>query len=150
MVILSIILLMITIIILLIIKHKMIDLKSIFIIMNNIKYRFLLFLCGCIVFRFLLVLIVKYINPDYLPYLGLLGLIQAIGFIIIYLGNYRKTGPEVFGSKIWWNNLRPIHASLYILFSLLALKKNNYSWVPLLIDVIIGLISFLIYHYIYR
>ena len=117
--------------------------------MDNIKYRLLLFLCGCIIIRFLFVLIVKYIKPDYLPYLGMLGLIPAIGFIIIYLGNYRKTGPEVFGGKIWWNDLRPLHASLYILFSLLAFKKSKYSWVPLLIDVLIGLFSFSVYHYKY-
>ena len=35
----------------------------------------------------------------------------------IELGDYRKTGKEVFGSKIWWNDLRPVHASLYILFA---------------------------------
>ena len=27
--------------------------------------------------------------------------------------NLRKTGLEVFGDKIWWNNLRPIHGILY-------------------------------------
>jgi hypothetical protein len=115
--------------------------------MNNIQLRFFLFLFGCIFIRSLFVIIVKYINKKYLPYLGLLALLPAFGFIIIYLGNYRKTGREVFGGKIWWNNLRPVHGSLYILFSLLAFKKNSYAWVPLFIDVLIGIISFFIYHY---
>ena len=115
--------------------------------MNNIQLRFVLFFFFCIVIRFLFVIIAKYINKEYLPYLGLLALLPAFGFIIIYLNDYRKTGAEVFGGKIWWNNLRPIHACLYILFSLLALKKNNYSWVPLLIDVLIGLTGFILYHY---
>lgn len=114
--------------------------------MDNIRKRLILFLFGCIVIRFLFVLIVKYINKKYLPYLGLLALLPAIGFIVVYLGDYRKTGGEVFGEKIWWNNLRPVHACLYILFALLALKKNDYAWIPLLIDVLIGLISFLLYH----
>ena len=115
--------------------------------MNIIQLRFSLFLLGCIVVRSLFVIIAKFINKKYLPYLGLLALLPAIGFIVVYLGDYRKTGGEVFGEKIWWNNLRPVHASLYILFSLLALKKNDYAWVPLLIDVLIGLFSFLLYHY---
>jgi hypothetical protein len=93
------------------------------------------------------VLIAKNINKKYLPYLGLLALLPAMGFIVIYLGGYRKTGNEVFNGKIWWNNIRPIHASLYILFALLALKRKSYSWVPLLIDVLLGLFSFLVYHY---
>ena len=113
---------------------------------NNIHYRFLLFLFGCIFVRFLFVLVAKYISKEYLPYLGIIALFPAIGFIIIYLGNLRKTGAEVFGVKIWWNDLRPIHASLYLLFALLAFKKNKYSWIPLLVDVLIGLFSFLFYH----
>jgi hypothetical protein len=115
--------------------------------MNQLQKRMLIFLFGCIVVRSLFVLIVKYINPKYLPILGLLALIPAIGFIIIYLFDLRKRGNETFGQKIWWNSLRPVHASLYILFALLAFKKNKYSWIPLLLDVIFGLIAFIHHHY---
>ena len=117
-------------------------------IMNNIQKRFFLFLFGCISIRFLFVLIAKYINKDYLPYLGIIALIPAIGFTIIYLGDYRKKG--AFDNNAWWNNLRPVHASLYILFALLAIKKNIYSWIPLLIDVVIGIFAFLLYHKVYK
>ena len=115
--------------------------------LTNIKKRLFLFLCLCIPIRLLIVYIAKYISNDYLPYLGILALIPMLGFIIIYLGNYRKTGIEVFGDKIWWNHLRPIHASLYSLFALFAIKKYSYSWLPLLLDVLIGLFSFLLYHF---
>tara|TARA_B100001094_G_scaffold287530_1_gene303150 strand:- start:26 stop:376 length:351 start_codon:yes stop_codon:yes gene_type:complete len=114
--------------------------------MNSIQKRFILFLGLCIPLRLLFVYIVKNINREYLPYLGLTALIPAIGFILIYLLDYRKTGMEVFEDNIWWNNLRPVHASLYILFTLFALKKSKYSWIPLCIDVLIGLCSFMIYH----
>ena len=108
--------------------------------------RLLLFLFLCIPIRILMVLLVKHIDKKFLPYLGIIGLLPAIGFSIIYLGNYRKTGPETFGKKIWWNNLRPIHALLYFLFSYLALQKNKDSWKPLLIDVVIGVNSFILFH----
>jgi len=115
--------------------------------MNNIKKRFILYIFGCILIRLIIVYIAKNINKLYLPYLGILSLIPAIGFVIIYVGNYRKYGRETFGNKIWWNSLRPIHGMLYILFCLLALNKNKYSWIVLLIDIIIGFIGFIIYHY---
>jgi hypothetical protein len=51
------------------------------------------------------------------------------------------------GEKIWWNNLRPIHAILYILFAISAINKKSYSWIFLLIDVILGLTMFLYHHY---
>jgi hypothetical protein len=116
--------------------------------MNNIQKRILLFLIGCIGVRSLFVVIAKYINTNYLPYLGYLALLPAIGFIYIFLTGIRKSGPETFGDKIWWNNLRPIHATLYLLFAYNAIIGNNNAWIYLLADVVFGLISFLIYHYV--
>ena len=101
----------------------------------------------CILVRFSFVLIAKYIKKDYLPYLGAIALVPALGFIVIYLGDYRKTGMEVGGGRIWWNALRPVHGCLYLLFALLALKKQRKAWIPLLIDVCLGLFAFLAHRY---
>ena len=116
--------------------------------MNHIKERMLLFLIGCIGVRSLFVIIAKYISIHYLKYLGYLALLPAIGFMYIYITGGRKTGPETFGDKIWWNNLRPIHSILYFLFAYNAIIGNTQAWIYLLVDVLFGLISFLTYHYI--
>lgn len=116
--------------------------------MNHLHQRWLMFLIGCIGIRSLFVIIAKYINSQYLKYLGFLALLPAIGFSYIYITGSRKTGAEVFGEKIWWNHLRPIHSILYFLFAYFAIIGNKQSWIFLLIDVLIGLISFLIYHFI--
>lgn len=115
--------------------------------MVYMKERFILFLIGCIGMRSLLVYIAKTVNIAYLPILGYLALIPAIGFIYIYLTGSRKTGPEVLGDKIWWNDLRPIHSIFYSLFAYNAIHKNKDSWIILLCDVLLGLVSFLTYHY---
>ena len=115
--------------------------------MNHLQQRFLMFLFGCVGIRSLFVIIARYINTKYLKYFGYLALVPAIGFIYIYLTGTRKTGAEVFGEKIWWNNLRPIHSILYFLFAYNAIIGNKQSWIYLLVDVLIGLISFLIHHY---
>ena len=115
--------------------------------MNDLQKRFLLFLVGCIGTRTFLVYVSKNINISYLPWLGYLALIPTIGFTYIYLSGSRNRGAEVFGEKIWWNNLRPIHAGLYALFAYNAINKNKMSWVYLLIDVLFGLFSFLVHHY---
>lgn len=117
--------------------------------MNNIQKRFLLFLIGCIGTRSFFVYAAKYININYLPFLGYLALLPTIGFIYIYLTGSRETGVEVFGDKIWWNNLRPLHALLYGLFAYSAINKNPFAWKFLLIDVIIGLAAFLSFHFIH-
>ncbi len=115
--------------------------------MKTIHKRFLLFLIGCIGIRSLLTYTAKNINRDYMPYLGYLAIIPAIGFAYIYATDSRQTGGEVFGDKIWWNDLRPIHALLYGLFAYGAIHKQSDSWKFLLADVILGLISFLYHHY---
>jgi hypothetical protein len=116
--------------------------------MDHLQKRFLLFLIGCIGVRSLFVIIAKYINTIYLKYLGYLALLPAIGFIYIYLTGSRKTGAETFGEKIWWNDLRPIHSILYFLFAYNAIMGNTQSWIYLLMDVLLGLTSFLIHHYV--
>ena len=52
----------------------------------------------------------------------------------------------MFGDKIWWNDLRPIHGTMYALFAYNAITGNDFAWIFLLIDVIIGLVSFLTFH----
>jgi hypothetical protein len=115
--------------------------------MNTIKKRFLLFLIGCIGSRSLLVYLAKNASKVNLMYIGYLLLLPAIGFLYIYFTGARKTGAEVFGEKIWWNDLRPIHSLLYFTFAYNAINGNQMAWIYLLIDVIIGLVSFLTYHF---
>ena len=116
--------------------------------MNNIQKRFLLFLLGCIPTRLAIVYLAKNISELYLPILGYIALIPALGFFYLYFSGTRKTGAEVFGDKIWWNNLRPIHGLFYILFAYNAIIGNTSAWIYLLVDVLFGLSSFLIFHYI--
>jgi hypothetical protein len=115
--------------------------------MNTTQKRFLLFLIGCIGTRTLLVYLAKNVNKTNLKYMGYLSLLPAIGFFYLFLTGSRKTGAEVFGDKIWWTNLRPVHGVLYFLFSYNAINGNQNAWMYLLVDVIIGLISFLSFHY---
>lgn len=115
--------------------------------MNDIQKRFLLFLGGCIATRSFFVWIAKTINPVYLPYLGYLALLPAFGFFYIWWTGSRQTGAEVMGARIWWNNLRPIHGVLYLMFAYSAINMMADSWRYLFADVVIGIVSFLIFHY---
>ena len=115
--------------------------------MNNIQKRFILFLIGCIGSRLLLVYIAKTTNKSILQFIGFITLLPAIGFFYLFFSGTRQTGTEVFGDKIWWNNLRPIHGLLYALFSYNAITGNTNAWIYLLVDVIFGLISFITFHF---
>jgi hypothetical protein len=115
--------------------------------MNIIQKRFLLFLIGCIGTRTVFVYLAKNANVTYLKYMGYLSILPAAGFFYLFLTGSRKTGPEVFGDKIWWNDLRPIHGLMYFLFAHNAINGDAFAWIYLLVDVVIGLVSFLLFHY---
>ena len=111
----------------------------------NINKRITYFLLGCIPIRIIFVLILKYVNEDYLPYLSVPLLLISFGFLYLYFTNLRLNAPEA-GGKTWWANLRLIHGALYLTSTIYAFQKKDIAWVPLLIDVIFGLVSFLFNH----
>ena len=115
--------------------------------MDKLQKRFVLFLIGCIGARVLLAYVAKVIDLEYLPLIGIGALVIGIGFIYIYITGARKTGVEVGGGKIWWNSLRPVHGMIYLVVAYYAINKERVAWKFLAIDVIIGLIAFLTYHY---
>ena len=67
--------------------------------MLSFKERFVLFLFGCIGSRLLFTYIAKNINVEYLPYLGYIALLPAIGMLYIYITGSRDYGVEA-GGKI--------------------------------------------------
>ena len=117
--------------------------------MNIIQKRFALFLLLCIPARILLVFLAKFLKGISLKILALVLLIPAFGFLYLFFSGKRPTGGEVFGNKIWWNNLRPIHGLNYLVFSSLVLSGVwvHKAWIILLFDVALGFLAFLIYHY---
>lgn len=107
--------------------------------MNDIeKKRLALFLFGCIGTRLLFVYVAK-TRTDFLPYMAIIAILIATGLMYFYLTGTRTSGPEVFGEMIWWNHLRPVHATMYTLFAILAAQKNKNAYWILFIDAMIGL-----------
>ena len=95
--------------------------------------RIVIFLSCCIVSRLGLTYLSKIVDKKWLRRIGIVTLIPAFGFLLIYLFGLRKTGGEVFGF-------------LYLLFSILAIIGYNKSWIILLIDTLFGLLMFSNYH----
>lgn len=114
---------------------------------SQLKFRFLLFIFGCIGSRLAFTILSAFSYGWFLKLLGLIALGPVIGwFYIIFIGK-RDTGLEVLGDKIWWKNLRPIHMLLWAFFAYLAISGNRNAWIVLLIDTLFGLGSFLYHHY---
>lgn len=111
----------------------------------DLRQRWIAFLFGCIGIRLLFVIIARFSPIQYLPYLGLLALGPAIGFSYLWLFDKRLTGFEA-GGKIWWHSLRIIHALLYYAFAVLAFRKNKQAYIPLAVDVTLGLTAFFLHH----
>ena len=111
-----------------------------------------LFYLLCIPMRLLIVflayILLNSASPSFLRYsmIAILTVI-GIGFWTIYLKGWRKTGVETGGKPIWWNNLRPIHGSLYLLCALLVISGVKNAWIILLADVLFGFVASLIHNF---
>lgn len=116
--------------------------------MTPMQKRLLFFLGGCIPARLLLVAAAKYSPVYYLPYMGLITLVIALGFLYLYFTGKRRTGVETQGAPIWWMKFRLFHGLMYLLFSLLAFMRMNNAYIILLLDTFVGMIIFLQHHYI--
>lgn len=115
--------------------------------MSSSINRVLLFLIGCIGTRTALAVLAKNATPEWLQIMGTVALVPAIGFFVIYMFGLRETGPEVFGEKIWWNDIRPIHGTLYLLFAIFAIQKKEFAWMFLAADVSFGLVAYLVHKF---
>jgi hypothetical protein len=124
----------------------------------------LLFLTLCIPIRIIFALLPNYkLIEKYIPIklnkklfyqvVGIMFLGIAIGFLYLYFTNERLNAPEA-GGKTWWHNLRLLHgllylcASIYILWNINNINLIRYASIPLIIDVIVGLLSFINYRYL--
>lgn len=112
--------------------------------------RILLFLIGCIGARTLLTLASS--NQKLLPWIGSLTLIISFGFFYIYLFGSETADRQLewLGEKkIWWNQMRLVHGTLYLIFTILAFNSYPYAWTLLGADTLIGLIVWLL-HTVYK
>lgn len=122
--------------------------------MNRQKTRILLFLVGCMGSRAFLVYLAyrcgqknaTVLCQRTLIVMAIMAILVSLAFMTIFLTGSRKTGPEVFGDVIWWNDLRPVHALMYLTFAIAAIFVPTQAYIPLLLDVIIGLVAFTWYH----
>ena len=115
--------------------------------MNTLQKRFYLFLFGCIGARSLFTIASAYASVSTLQIMGALALLPVFGWLYIMFIGERSTGPEVFGGKIWWQNLRPVHTLLWAGFAYRAISGFTSAWRLLAVDTLFGLCAFLLHHY---
>lgn len=108
-----------------------------------LKDRVVLFLAWCIPIRLSMAALAYYIKNSWGQMaMGLIGLAIGLGFISAFLrGN--MTG--FFGGNAWWHNVRLVHAFMYLMYSIDTLIiKTNKAYLYLVVDVIIGLLGFML------
>jgi len=119
--------------------------------MNVTQKRFMLFLGLCIPTRFTISYLAKEEKfKKYLDYLAIICLCMGIGFLNIYFFGSKKADSQLKWAgedTVWWNDLRLLHGISYVLFSILVYLKKEYAWKVIFYDTLVGLCSFLYYHY---
>jgi hypothetical protein len=110
--------------------------------MTSIVNRKLLFMFGCVPIRLFLIYIAKKASMTQLRLLSIPAFLISIGFIY-----QQKKGKKIgyFEGPVWWH--RGIHGLLWMIFAILAFRKIQTAYIVLIVDLIIGMISFIHNHY---
>lgn len=107
-----------------------------------------LFLGGCIPLRLFIAWSSTKIPIRYLPFFATALLSVAIGFLYLYFTGGRMQAPEA-GGATWWAPYRLIIGLLWLAAAIYAfLGRTDLVWIPLIIDVLFGLVIFYRRHYI--
>ena len=105
----------------------------------------LLFILGCIPIRILIVYLSTKVPLHSLKLFSIPLLIISLGFLYLYFTNGRLNAPEA-GGNTWWSKIRLIHGLLYLTAFIYAFQENPLVWIPLLMDVLLGISAFLIHY----
>ena len=109
----------------------------------NKNIRLILFLFLCIPIRLFLSYIPNVLDKYYMPYLGFIVGLMSIGTLYLAFTNSRLKSVES-GGNTWWAPFRFVHGFLLLCASVYLFKKSKNASIPLLLDVIFGLLLFFI------
>jgi hypothetical protein len=104
------------------------------------------FIWGCIPARLLLVYIIYKTPIVYRKYISFVTLLISFGFFNKYIHS-NKSDKGFFGNKVWWNKYRLFHSFMFLLFSILSFNNYSESWIVLLLDVLFGIVFYIIHYY---
>jgi len=106
------------------------------------RIRIFLFLFLCIPLRLLLVYVPQDIqNKETKDIFTCMLLLFAAGFLYLGFTNGRMNAGEG-GGNTWWAPFRLVHGSLFLVAAILVQKNTPVASVPLLVDVILGIVLF--------
>lgn len=110
------------------------------------KELILLYSMLCIPLR-LIPVIIFFLTERYNNYISFLYFFWCILFVYKSF-TYHDKQIGFFGGRVWWQNLRIFHALNYLLFNLLVFRNKNYiAKIILVLDLIIGILGFILYKY---
>ena len=98
----------------------------------------------CVPTRLLLAVVVYALPDRWLPVAGIVALFGAAGLLYRF-ATYTESQVGAFKQRVTWNNVRPFHALMWIIFAVLALSQNKRAkWIPV-IDIAMGCLFRVVY-----
>ena len=96
----------------------------------------------CIAFRIALLVLayrLKGASPAHREAAAAAAAAVGVGFLAVWGRRMRAFESTARGGRVWWDDLRPLHGALYLLFAVLAYRGVEHAWAVLALDVAIGI-----------
>ena len=62
----------------------------------------------------------------------------GVGFLAVWGRRMSAFESTARGGRVWWNDLRPLHAALWLLYAALAARSVEHAWAVLALDLAVG------------
>lgn len=111
------------------------------------EFKCLLFvyIFGCLLSRLGIAYLIKEGARKWLKYISAMYLVFGLGIGFLWLTKMRTSG--AFREKIWWDDLRPVHALTFLFVSYASFRgMRGWAWKMVVADVVISLVAFINKH----
>ncbi len=114
--------------------------------MEEVHKKILIFCLIFIPIRFAFMYSSNFYSLKYGNVYTLISLIYSFYELYLYFNESSGIRYDYVGNYIITNELRPVHALLFILFSFYLYKHRKHAYIPLLLDIIISIVAFSLYN----
>ena len=105
-----------------------------------------LFLTVCIPTRVVIALLPLVLSTPHLKLMAWPLLAIGLAFQYLFWTGSRMRAFEA-GGVTWWHSWRIVHGSLYLAAAWLAFMGSSKAWIPLMLDVCVGVYAHVLHYY---
>lgn len=95
----------------------------------------------CVAVRLALVAAAAWLSKRTPPIVSALAFMVGLGFLMVWRKRMVAFESTASGNRVWWDALRPLHAALWLSYSVYSARGSEKAWSILAVDLAVGTLA---------